>query len=563
MQNYNQYETYRRKKKSNQIRTKTLFLIAVISFSVIALAGLLLIYFLIYYSASVPVTHEVSISCDDAIPHPSVWFSRLNGEAVIENTDVNTGVPGDYTVNIAVGNKRFELPLKVVDTEPPVANPVNVSAPIGASLEPEDFCKDLFDHSEITSEFVTPPDTSQIGTRNVEVKLTDAYGNSTNIKAVCEVFYITPEIVCVKEDGARTFTLEDFIEYEDFSKCRFVRLPREDFYLTTGEYEVVISVNGFECTSKITVVKTTPPAALPKNALIFLGERAESGDLFVLDENNIEPVTSEFAQEPNWEVTGNQNVTVTVTDVFGNAKSVTSVLSIVVDTVAPVITAKDFDATIGIPILYRTAVEVTDNYDPDPKLSIDSSKVDINKEGVYPVTYTATDRSGNASEVTVNVTVHLITQEILNEIADDRLNSLGVFDTDDPIERVKLIHAYVLKNVKYEAVPNSSYSNNELVVLYNSLSSMKGNCISHQRISEILLTRAGIENQRVINVQEKHKWNIIKIDGLWFYFDATAGYGDGLTDTYMFDRARAAKLSDTSARWQRYVIHEEDYPPIQ
>ena len=51
---------------------------------------------------------------------------------------------------------------------------------------------------------------------------------------------------------------------------------------------------------------------------------------------------------------------------------------------------------VGSTVSYRSGILVTDDTDPVPALSVDSSRVDLTTPGTYPVTYTATDRAGNA-----------------------------------------------------------------------------------------------------------------------------------------------------------------------
>ena len=67
--------------------------------------------------------------------------------------------------------------------------------------------------------------------------------------------------------------------------------------------------------------------------------------------------------------------------------------------------ARDLEVEAGGTISYRRGVTVTDNSGVPPELTIDSSRVNLAVPGVYPVTYTARDGSGNESSVTITVTV--------------------------------------------------------------------------------------------------------------------------------------------------------------
>ena len=61
--------------------------------------------------------------------------------------------------------------------------------------------------------------------------------------------------------------------------------------------------------------------------------------------------------------------------------------------------------TLGDPISYRQGVTVTDNSGETPRLTIDSSQVDLSTPGAYSVSYTAVDSSGNKTTLTITVTV--------------------------------------------------------------------------------------------------------------------------------------------------------------
>ena len=80
--------------------------------------------------------------------------------------------------------------------------------------------------------------------------------------------------------------------------------------------------------------------------------------------------------------------------------------SVVNDTKAPVIEgAKDLEVYTDSTVSYKAGVTVTDDMDTKPALTIDNSKVNLSKPGVYEVVYTATDASGNSTSVTIKLTV--------------------------------------------------------------------------------------------------------------------------------------------------------------
>jgi hypothetical protein len=306
-----------------------------------------------------------------------------------------------------------------------------------------------------------------------------------------------------------------------------------------------------------------PPVVETVPVLLFSGEQISSCAFYQVPyENRCDHIglTSDFLQIPDWQHTGTQSVDIRVSDVFDSYTYITAELTIAVDTTPPVITgARDLTFLVNTPAAFRTGITVTDDLDPDPRLHIDASNVDLNTAGTYPLTYTATDRAGNTSQVTVRVSVINITVEDLHRLADTRLAQLRVFNTDDPLERVRLIHRYIRHNMEYvRAVGPAGHSDEHFA--YVTLRNMRGNCIASQRVSEILLERAGIENIRIQNTDNTHSWNLILMDGVWYHYDATWFNNCRYRHSYMFTNETAELISPD--RNDRYHFDASLYPPI-
>ncbi|MCL2755156.1 MAG: hypothetical protein FWD35_05520, partial [Oscillospiraceae bacterium] len=237
---------------------------------------------------------------------------------------------------------------------------------------------------------------------------------------------------------------------------------------------------------------------------------------------------------------------------------------VVRDTTPPVISGtRDLTALVGTTLSYRAGVTVTDNYDTNPRLSIDSNLVDLRQIGTYTAIYTATDASGNSASVSVTVTVVDIESHELYAAAHERLTELGVFNTDDPAEKTRLIHRYVIRNLEYHD-NNPFDSSDETQFAYNVLRNMRGNCLAAQRVSEVLLTMAGIENRRIRNTGApilNHVWNLVHINGEWYHFDSTDFKDSKYPDTHMFTVATSRTLS--GQRRNVYTYETAGLPPIR
>jgi D-alanyl-D-alanine carboxypeptidase len=267
------------------------------------------------------------------------------------------------------------------------------------------------------------------------------------------------------------------------------------------------------------------------------------------------PVNFEYGVSPD--NTGGYIITVTGFVVEQSAPEVTPPQS------TPVIHgASDITVVAGTTARYREGVTVSDVSDPNPTLEIDSSGVNLAVPGTYTVTYTATNSAGRSSSVTVNVTVISAAENELDELANNRLQLLGVFDTEDTVQRIRLIHQYVYHNMEY--VNNESDPDNELQFAHNALRGMRGDCIASQRASEALFDRAGIQHMRINNHDQnppiRHVWNLVYVDGLWYHYDSTRFLNCKYANSHLFTDQTAQSLNPNRRNVYRFTA--VNYPPI-
>ena len=112
-------------------------------------------------------------------------------------------------------------------------------------------------------------------------------------------------------------------------------------------------------------------------------------------------MTVTFAKEPDFTTPGTQEVALLLTDEDGNTTELTATLTVLQDTTPPVISGvTDQEILLGETVAYKKGVTVTDDYDENVELEVDSSQVNPTVAGDYLVTYRATDRSGNTAEAT-------------------------------------------------------------------------------------------------------------------------------------------------------------------
>ncbi len=233
------------------------------------------------------------------------------------------------------------------------------------------------------------------------------------------------------------------------------------------------------------------------------------------------------------------------------------------DKIAPVISGmigKDsyFDDTVFMVVYpdkeydFSEYVKVKDDSGENIKLKVDTSKVDYTKEGVYEVTFTAKDSSGNKAKATAKVQVRL--PKKVDQMADELLSEI-VNDSMSDQEKAKAIYTYIRKNIAY--VDNYDEVDWEKAAEYG-MKYNGGDCFAYYSVSRSLLTRAGIPNIMVTRYKGRghHWWNLVYIDGGWYHFDTTPRNKQAT-----FCLVTSAQLADYSSKaGNTHLWDESKYP---
>lgn len=105
----------------------------------------------------------------------------------------------------------------------------------------------------------------------------------------------------------------------------------------------------------------------------------------------------------------------------------------------------------------------------------------------------------------------------------------GLPGSSDDYDKVKYIYDYVIQHTEYD--PESADNQNILSVFLNG----KTVCQGYSKAMQMLLNKAGINATTVLGMvnNERHSWNLVEVNGLYYYLDATWGdssyyvYSDG------------------------------------
>lgn len=347
------------------------------------------------------------------------------------------------------------------------------------------------------------------------------------------------------EAGEGGVTAEDFI----IDPAMDMEVSFVDFavdFVTPGSYPVTVSCEKYTFQRSVEVVDTTAPTGEVQNVTFFIEPVPQVSD-FVVSMSDVSDCTASFKAEPDLTVAGDQEVTIVLADAYGNTTELTANLTVILDTEAPVITGvKEILIYQGDAVAYRAGIEVTDDMDEAPMLSVDSSQVDMTKAGTYPVIYSATDASGNVATQETTITImekreDYVDLETIYAKADALLEGI-VNDSMSKEQQVRAIYKWVRSHLSYSG---SSDKSDWYQGAYYAMTNRKGDCFNYYAISKLFFERLGIDNIDVHKVKNyegdsSHYWSLVSLDGgeTWYHFDSTPRVGGGddfclVTDAFM------------------------------
>lgn len=323
-----------------------------------------------------------------------------------------------------------------------------------------------------------------------------------------------------------------------------------------------IKMYGFNYPCRLIIADTIPPEGQGIAQKIFASEDLPDAASCITGIEDITDVVVTWQDVPDMSEGGSFIAKALLTDGCGNETVVDVPFEVTKDSQAPEITgAEDIDVYLGDSVSYRGKIVVTDDYDDNPSLDIDTSAVKLNEPGTYEVVYTATDFSGNETQVKVNIrvsekpegyvepeVVYAAAKEILEEITEP-----GMTD-----EEVALQIVYWCRyNIRFIL---RTYSNSWTEAAYNAFTTRVGNCYSTVYAVKALLDVAGIENQVIERYPYEtatHFWNYVKLNGQWYHCDATwrEGY-----DSYFFMYTTEELLDFWQGGWNGFQFDQDKFP---
>jgi hypothetical protein len=479
--------------------------------------------------------------------------------------EVDLSKLGSYSITLAADKYSVQAVVKVVDTTPPTAEPAEQYIFMGYDIQPDELVKNIIDATQVTRSFASPPDVNKPGWQDVTIILTDEGNNQTGINSRFYVFDVINELQIELGTGSG-IKAESFIKNYESEEIELY-LDGEIDLSTTGAINLALKSSNYSVPVTVNIADTTPPVASIRNSWAYKGKSIPAAN-FVDNIIDASPVTVRYKNQPDFSVEGTQTVYLILEDAHENMREYAAELSVVVDTAPPVISgALDKWVIAGGKINYNSGITVTDDYDNNVQLIVDSGGVNLNIPGSYTVIYSAADASGNRAEATGVVTVQSIDMALVNDMADEILAGI-INDSMSHRDKAKAIYDWVHQKIRYTA----GTPQNVAQAAYAGFTSGRGDCYAYMAVSHVMLTRAGIPNvtaRRYSSVNPtQHYWNIIDVGTGWHHFDVcpTPGNGATIEQRFLFTESQAVQyttnIASRSASKDYYKYDKSTVPEV-
>ncbi len=377
--------------------------------------------------------------------------------------------------------------------------------------------------------------------------VTDEGGNET--RGVCTLSYTWLADQCVVELG-EGLTKEDVLRIPG-QGADFVDQEELDAICAqgVGEYTFTSRAGGKTVSCPVRIEDTKAPEVELSEVSVYLGESVSPEDFIrsVCDASgyaalHVTAYLPEGTAEGYWELNGDRElyragededsvsdegedagtlsfssgeagryeVSVEAVDAFGNTVTLGTFLQVKADDDPPVfggLSAVTLEKHSEAPD-YLSGVTAVDETDGVCEITFDASQVNYDEAGVYYVTYSAADASGNTAEARRTVTVNHDEED-----TDALVASFAAGVGDDVTE----ICNYVRTSISYSA----SWGDDDPV--WYGLTNLSGNCYVHAACMKAVCDRKGIECQLIWTTVQNHFWLIVKVDGVWRHIDPTPG----------------------------------------
>lgn len=198
---------------------------------------------------------------------------------------------------------------------------------------------------------------------------------------------------------------QSFIEKVRDGDIKDVKVDSKDVQLNhLGNYTVIYQFKDEQAELTLKVIDTIAPKVQTKKLKIAQNQNIKAEDL-IEKITDATKTTVSFQKDYDFSKTGKLDVNVVVEDEGGNQTVEKITIEIVEDKTAPTIIVNSFSVNVGEKVDLLNYALVKDDYDQNPKVTVEKNNFDIHKTGTYSIKYIAKDFAGNQSQKAVKVTV--------------------------------------------------------------------------------------------------------------------------------------------------------------
>ena len=244
-----------------------------------------------------------------------------------------------------------------------------------------------------------------------------------------------------------------------------------------GSYDVKVICGRYTYDCVLEVVDSIAPELSVKELTRTKEEIPKPEDFVESVSDASNDVKVYFGEGISFDNYGDIPINIVAEDSSGNCTSVNTTLHLVeeYDIVPPVIEGQlDKIVYTGQAVSFKQGIIVTDNVDTDIEVQVDSSHVNLDVPGEYPIEYTATDSMGNMDlkEGTITVIKAEYTPDEVDALADEVLAQIIKPDMSD-YDKAHAIYVWVKGNMGYS---ESEDKGDWLKGAYDGLKNRHGDC---------------------------------------------------------------------------------------
>lgn len=184
----------------------------------------------------------------------------------------------------------------------------------------------------------------------------------------------------------------------------------------------------------------------------------------------------------------------------------------------------EFKVSFDLPKTYNTTKVSTDLYE---SIFADDNKISLKAGDYLAFSYDQIEYRGEILEsgnnynyiFTISATYYdnYNQEQYIDSKTEEIINSLNLNNLSE-YEKAAKINEWIYNNVKYD------YNVVDYLPFtpYNALVSGKAVCQGFSTLTYLLATKAGL-NTHIIR-SDNHSWNVVEIDGKWYYWDTTLNH---------------------------------------